>query len=421
MKKLLIILIFSSLTISMFSQEINEPADSLRKDALKVYMDANDYIKREIPFINYVRDIKDAQVYIIDTSERTGSGGREYTYFIEGQHEFKGMRDTVSVSTSPDDTDDQRRLKQVSILKMALMRYVAKTPLSKHINIIFTKPMREEVTTDKWNSWVFRSRISGFLIGQKTYNSSDINSSISASRVTKDWKLIFDLSYNEGNDKFKIGDETISSINKSTSVEALVVKSISDHWSVGGSAEVGSSTYRKHKMNISFMPGIEFNVFPYSESTRKQFKFLYSAGYIYHDYEEITIYEKLSESLWAHSLDATYSVIQKWGSINMGVEWSNYFHDWNLNNLSLSGNMEFRITKGLSFNVGGGASLIHDQVSLVLSGATAEEILTRQKELETSYSYFTHFGLTYTFGSIFNNVVNPRFRNGGSGGMIIIM
>ena len=80
-------------------------------------MDANDYIKREIPFINYVRDLKDAQIYIINTSQQTGSGGWEYTYFLEGQHEFSGMSDTVSVSTMPDDSDDMRRQKQVSILK----------------------------------------------------------------------------------------------------------------------------------------------------------------------------------------------------------------------------------------------------------------------------------------------------------------
>lgn len=421
MKNLFILLLMVGFTTSLFSQELTESTDSLRKDALKVYMDANDYIKREIPFINYVRDLKDAQIYIISTQERTGSGGTEYTYFIDGQNEFSGMRDTVSIASSPDDTQDQRRQKQVSILKMALMRYVAKTPLSAHIDIQFTQPIQEEVSSDIWNSWVFKSRFSGFMMGQKTYNSSDINGSFSATRITKDLKLIFDVSYSEGNEKFTIDNETISSINRSKSAESLLVKSLSEHWSVGGSAEISSSTYRNQNINLSIMPGIEFNVFPYSESTRRQFRFLYSAGFEYHDYIELTVYNKLKENLWAHKLDATYSVIQKWGSINMGVEWSNYFHDWNLNNLSFSGNMEFRITKGLSLNFGGGASLIHDQIALVQSGASTEEILTRQKELETQYSYFTHFGISYTFGSIFNNVVNPRFGNGGGGNMIIIM
>jgi len=44
-----------------------------------------------------------------------------------------------------------------------------------------------------------------------------------------------------------------------------------------------------------------------------------------------------------------------------------------------------------------------------LKGASLEEILLRRRELETSYYYYFSIGLSYTFGSIYNNVVNPRF------------
>jgi len=57
--------------------------------------------------------------------------------------------------------------------------------------------------------------------------------------------------------------------------------------------------------------------------------------------------------------------------------------------------------------------MVHDQLSLVKGGATTEEILLHRKELETQYRYYVSFGLTYTFGSIYNNVVNPRFSSGG--------
>jgi hypothetical protein len=53
--------------------------------------------------------------------------------------------------------------------------------------------------------------------------------------------------------------------------------------------------------------------------------------------------------------------------------------------------------------------MIHNQLSLPAAGASTEDILLRQKELETQYSYFTNITLSYTFGSIYNNVVNPRF------------
>lgn len=78
--------------------------------------------------------------------------------------------------------------------------------------------------------------------------------------------------------------------------------------------------------------------------------------------------------------------------------------------------MSFRVAKGLKINIGGSAALVHDQLSLVKGGASKEDVLLRIKELETNFRYNTHFGISYTFGSIYKNVVNPRF--GGGGGMI---
>ncbi|NMC37432.1 MAG: hypothetical protein GYA41_03825 [Bacteroidales bacterium] len=169
------------------------------------------------------------------------------------------------------------------------------------------------------------------------------------------------------------------------------------------------------------MPGIEYDVFPYSESTRRQLRILYKAGYNYINYIDTTIYDKTKEGLWLQSLMASYEVVQKWGSIDISFGYSNYFHDWSKNNFSLDGSVDLRIAKGLSVNFGGGASLIHDQLGLVKGGATTEEVLLRRKELATQFQYFTMFGFTYTFGSIYNNVVNPRFGNTGGGGMTIMI
>lgn len=384
-------------------------------------MEASDYIRKEIPFVNYVRDIKDAGVYIISTNQRTGSGGMEFTYFLVGQNENGGMRDTVSFVTSPDETQDEIRIKEVNTLKMGLMRYVAKTPLSRYIKINFTEPLSETVTSDKWNSWVFRASFNGFLDGQQSYKSSNLNGNLSGSRITKDWKIDLRARYNIGTDKFEIEDEIIESKNNSKSLNALIVRSISDHWSYGGNFSIGSSSYNNLKLSTIIMPGLEYDLFPYSESTRRQLRVLYSAGLAISTYMDSTIYNKIKESHFHHSLSAAYEVVQKWGSIDLNIEYSNYLYDWSKNNLSVNGFIDLRVTKGVSVNFGGGASLIHDQLGLVKAGATPEEVLLRRKELATQFEYFTMFGLTFTFGSIYNNVVNPRFGNRGGGGMTIMM
>jgi hypothetical protein len=422
MKRTFFLFIMTLLFISAYPQETATKSDTLRKDALNVFMDASDYVRKEIPYVNYVRDIKDAGVYIITTYQHTGSGGSEHTFFFVGQKENAGMRDTLSFVTSPDETQDETRIKEVKTLKMGLMRYVAKTPLSKYMNITFTEPLSETVSSDKWNSWVYRASFNGWLDGQQSYSSTNLNGNLSASRVTENWKINLSGRYNYGIDNFDVGDgEIVTSENNSKSLNSLIVKSISDHWSYGGSIYMGSSSYSNYDFAVSALPGIEYDLFPYSESTRRQLRLLYSIGYRYANYTDTTVYNKLEDGHFMHSLNIAYEVVQKWGSIDVSLNYSNYLYDWSKNNLSLDGFLDLRIAKGLSLNFGGGASLIHDQLGLVKGGATAEEVLLRRKELATQFQYFTSFGFTYTFGSIYNNVVNPRFGNNGGGGMTIMM
>ncbi len=409
------------LCLLAFPQTAPTRSDTLRQGALNVFMEANDYIRKEINYVNYVRDIKDAGVYIISTSEGTGSNGRKYTYFLVGQNENAGMSDTISFVTTFDETEDERRIKLVRTLKMGLMRYVAKTPLADYMRISFTEPLSETVSSDKWDSWVFRTSLNGWLQGQQSYKATNLFGNFNASRVTEKWKINLRARYNYGIDKFEIDDEIITSENNSKSVNALIVKSITDHWSYGGTAYAGSSSFNNQKFSATFMPGIEYDVFPYSESTRRQLRLLYTVGYGYVNYMDTTIYNLTKEGHFMHSLSAAYEVVQKWGSIDLSLNYSNYLHDWSKNNLSINGFLDLRIAKGLSVNFGGGASLIHDQLGLVKGGATAEEVLLQRKELETQFEYFTSFGFSYTFGSIYNNVVNPRFGNGGGGGMTIMM
>jgi hypothetical protein len=419
MKRFFLFSLMSISFLSVFAQETVSQSDTLRKDALNVFMEASDYIRKEIPYVNYVRDIKDAGVYIISTSQMTGSGGTEFSFFLVGQNENSGMRDTLTFVTSPDETQDEIRIKEVRTLKMGLMRYVAKTPLSKYMKISFSEPLSETVSSDKWNSWVYKASIYGYLNGQQTYKSSYLNGSISAGRITDKWKINMAARYNYSIDKFDIGGDIIKSDNNSKSFSTLIVKSISDHWSYGGSLNIGSSNYSNLDMSLNMMPGIEYDLFPYSESTRRQLRLLYSAGFTYSNYTDTTIYNKTKESRFQHSFSAAYAVVQKWGSIDLSMQYSNYLNDWSKNNLSVYGYINLRIAKGLSVNFGGSASMIHDQLGLVKGGATTEEVLLRRKELATQFQYFTSFGLSFTFGSIYNNVVNPRFGNSSGGGMTI--
>lgn len=156
-------------------------------------------------------------------------------------------------------------------------------------------------------------------------------------------------------------------------------------------------------------PAFEYNIFPYSESTRRELRLLYRVGYNGFRYREETIFNKLTENLMIEKLSVTLETTQTWGSTEFTLEGSHFFHDFSKLRLEIFSELSLRLFKGLSFRLFGRIRMIRDQLSLPKGGATTEEILLRRKEPATSYDYFASIGLSYTFGSIYSTVVNPRF------------
>lgn len=428
-EKRLFFLVFCSLFIcSLFSlAQTNPPAapaqtdiEALKKTAPRVFIDCDycdiEYIKTEITFVNYVRDRKEAQVHILITVQSTGAGGVEYTMTFSGQQEFAGMDDIQKFFSNKTQTSDEIRQGQVRALKMGLMRYVAKTPISDKVDIVFQERVKPTSVVDKWNFWVFSLSARTSMSGQKSTGYSYFSGSASANRVTPEWKIKTSMYVSRSEDRFTYDTQTISSSSTSRSFSGLAVKSLGEHWSVGAYLSAYSSTYNNIKFSLQPAPAIEYDVFPYSQSTRRQLCFLYRLNFQIAQYDEETIYGKKREGLWNESLSVMFSMKEKWGSISASLEGAHYFHDIAKNHLILSGEISLRLFKGLSFEVYGSYSMIHDQLSLPKGQASIEEVLLRRTVLETNYSYYLGVGLSFTFGSIYSNVVNPRF--GGSSGSI---
>ena len=416
---ILISLIFIS---SLVSGQVSENVqDTLRKNAVKIFLDCHNcdmnYTRQEIPFINYVRDIHDAQVVILVSDQNAGSGGRQYTYTFHGQLEFSGMDDTLSYTTSPDQTSTLIRQKRTDLLKMGLMRYVAKTPLFNEIEIRHNESLESEEVTDRWNNWVFELSTEPQFESEEAQKQLELRNSFNVSKITPEIKLEVELDHSFEQEKFieyVNTDSMVSSTYSSSSVRLnnLFVKSLNDHWSGGLRMEVGSSTRENYNFRTELLPSIEYDLFPYSEATHRQLRFLYGAGYQYNNYLDSTVYNKMEEHLYMQSLGIAYQIQKKWGSVNISLTGSNYFHDLSKNRVELFTSFNIRIFKGLSLRVFGRAAHINDQVNLQKGEVSEAERLLQLRELETKYRIDGGIEITYTFGSIYNNVVNPRFGNG---------
>ncbi|WP_439879868.1 hypothetical protein ACSX1A_11900 [Pontibacter sp. MBLB2868] len=408
--------------------QLRAQAPSTKIDNLRVFIDCQaycdkDYIKREINFVDYVNDRFQANVYILITSQSTGSGGREYKLQFEGQEKFAGMTDIKSYNRQATATDAEDRKLAVENIKLGLLPFILKTEKAKDLEISFkgTEDQTNETATtpkeDPWNFWVFNLSLRGYFSGDRNYSSNSLNSEISANRVTDKHKTSFSISANKDNNRFGEGDEEFTYSNERYGFRNTTVWSVNKHLSAGAFLNAQKSDYSNYDFDLSVMPAIEYNFFPYSESNNRYLGLMYKVGPRYFDYKEETIYSQTEELRFQQSLSLDLSYNQKWGQLSGSTSFSHYFHDFSKKRLSFSGYADIRLFKGFSFNVGGYYAIQRDQLNIIKGEVSDQDLLTRRRQLNSNYDFFFNFGIRYRFGSLFNNVVNPRF-NGGGGGTI---
>jgi hypothetical protein len=405
-------------------QAVAPDIDEMKKTAIKVFLDCDscdlDYIKTEITFVNYVRDRLEAQVHVLITTQATGSGGWEYTVTFIGQNQCRDLTDIQKYFSAQSDTEDDVRRGLVRTLKLGLMSYVGRTPIACRIAVDYTKPGASGPVRDRWNSWVFGLTGSGYFSGESTYMSRMVDFSFSANRVTLGSKVKLGLSVDNSKQRYEIEDATITGKSSSRQASGLFVKSLGEHWSAGVSFDVESSLYSNIDLGLEVAPAVEYNLFPYSQSTRRQLRALYSLALNPVRYTELTVFGKLRETLLKQELSLTLDLREKFGTISVSAEGSNYLHALNQYRVDTFGIVNLRLYKGLSVYVLGGKSWYHDsQRSLLGREPTYEEQLLRLRELPMTSNHFVAVGFQFQFGSIFTNVINPRFGSTGGGGMSI--
>ena len=395
-------------------------AETLKAQAPKVFLDGRsldlDYVKTEITYVNYVRDRKEADVHVLVTEQDTGSGGREFTLAFIGLNGFSETKNTLTYASNKAQTEDEIRAGLTDVLKMGLVGYAARTPIQSRLGVVFRDRVQPTSVRDPWNFWVFSAGADGWLVGERSHRSGSVFLNLSANRVTPRSKLRLGITGSFETARYDYEGYRYTDTSDAAEFSGLYVKSLGEHWSVGAFLSVASSAYRNIRWSVNPAPAIEFDLFPYSESTRRQLRFLYRLNVIRTQYREETIYDRLRETRLSQSLEIALEVKEPWGTAEAWVSGSHFLHDLRMHRLRLGGEVSLRLAKGWSLNADARYERLRDQLGLPKGGLTLEEILLRRKEMATGYSYFLSLGLSYTFGSIYSNVVNPRFGAGPEAG-----
>ncbi len=402
-------------------------SQGLKHEKLKVFIDCSgtfcdlNYLRSEIKLVDFLRDRLAANVHVLITSQRSGSGGRNYQLIFYGQNSFSNYIDTLQYANEPTATDDEKRHNLSRYVMLGLSPLIAKTVYGQDIRISM-RVARDSgqilfPTKDKWNYWFFRINLDGNLSYDKVYKSSTLNTRFSVDRVTDNLKLEFDIYRSRERSVYQYEDTGVTTTtevkNSNYGFYNSIVKAMSPHWSYGYQARISNSTFSNYKSKLYFNPALEYNFFNYKDVNNKFFVIRYGLDIINNHYYDTTIYQKMKETLAGQSFSAAVTLNQKWGTFNSGLSYHNYFQDFSLNHITLRLNLEARITGALSVSMYNSGSIVHDQVNLAGGDVSAEDVLSRRRQLGSTFNFNSYFGLSYRFGSKYNNVVNPRFEGYG--------
>lgn len=400
----LIFIFFSPLVLKGQSQE---------KESIKLYVGCNcdkNYIRQEIKHINHVRDqgLANVQLFIYDITN--GSGGKTYKLEFTGSSSFSNITETLSFDSNPNMTEDEVRQKMVSVIKNGLIKFIIESDLADRIVYrIDGKTVNEETKTeDPWKNWIFEVYGDAKYDKESSRKRFEYKIGLESDRVTEKWRIRADMQMSQTNSKFVRDNEEFTSNRDRIWGAASVVRSLSDHWSTGIFVSARHDTYTNIDLAMGISPAIEYNIYPYSEVLKREIVFAYKIGCLYNNYLETTIFGKDNETIFNHSFDIQARYRQPWGNIYSRVRASSFLEHFAKNRLQVYNSLSVRIIKGFSVRFSSNLEFINDQINLPAGDASLEDVLLKQKQIATDLDLGFAMGVTYTFGSAFNNIINTR-------------
>lgn len=389
---------------------------SFSQNTVSVFLDLPgtvdaDFIRQQIPVVEYVRDRSLGDVHIIMSQHPSGTAGTLYQISFIGSGIYQDKNYQLSYWAPSTNTSDQTRRSYTEKIKTGLAPFVASSSVADRMNISYTSASLETdngTFTDPWNYWVMEFYGGGNYSREETRNSLHIRYGIFADRITPEVKTRLRPYGNYYERNFITDQGTITSTSVRGGFDSYHIKSIADHWGLGVFGNIFISTF--HNLNFSgeVTPAIEYSLFPYEEATRRSIAIAWRLGLGYYDYVEETIFDKTEEYLVGQALVLSADFRQPWGNIRTSLVGFHHFHDFRSNKTELSGIFNLRIVEGLFLNLTASFNLINDHVAIPKADMSLEEILLEQRRRASSYEFEANIGLAYTFGSRITGVFNPR-------------
>jgi hypothetical protein len=151
---------------------------------------------------------------------------------------------------------------------------------------------------DKWNLWTFSTNFNGDVRAEERQQRRPWTLVCRCRPTsTADWKLNFSVSGNRNEQRSTSRRRPTRGLHlheRAAHVQrnSLIVKSLDDHWSAGVKLGAGYSDFLNQDLALRAQPAVEYNLFPWTEQTRRQLTFLYNVGPNYYDYQRTTVFDR---------------------------------------------------------------------------------------------------------------------------------
>jgi hypothetical protein len=415
-----------------------EPPPARTNGGLRVYLDCQggwrggvcdgNLYRQEITFVNWVRQPEDAQVHVILTSQNAGGGGTRYTLDFLGRDALEGLEDQFTYAASVTDVEDETLDGIVRTFRLGLVRFAAMAGYGAELAVTHVGPLdsvggavpggeQASPQDDPWNSWAFSVNGNASVEKEDLQENTEIGFGFNANRTTEAWKFNVRANGNFERETYDLpqDDGSVSTVHNDQdrwTVSAIGVKTLGDHWGLGAEGTADNSTQLNRKLLVGFGSGLEYNYFPYSESNRRFLLARYVVSVNKVEYIDTTVFNTLAETVYQHEVNVDYEAREPWGNANIGMGLSQYLDRTDAWSFNVRGFVRYRIFRGFSVNVNGSYRRVRDQVYLPKEELSEEDILLGRRQLPTASEMDFRVGLSYSFGSIFNNAVNERFRSG---------
>ncbi|HKJ02357.1 MAG TPA: hypothetical protein VJ997_07880 [Longimicrobiales bacterium] len=415
----------------------DDAAAARTNGALRVYLDCQggwrggvcdgNLYRQEITFVNWVRQPQDAQVHVILTSQSAGGGGTRYTLDFLGREGLGDLVDQFTYSASVTDVQDETLQGILRTFRLGLVRFAVAAGFGDDLDVTMlgsvppggTAPGGEQLAPedDPWNFWVFSVNGNASVEKEDLQENTDVGFGMNANRTTEAWRFNVraDGSFERETYDLPQDDGTVSTVHNDQdqwNVSAIGVKTLGAHLGMGAEITANNSTQLNRHLLVGFGSGVEYNYFPYTESNRRFLLARYVVSVNKVEYIDTTVFNALEETVYQHEVNLSYEAREPWGNANVSAGLSQYLDRTQAWSFNVRGNVRYRLFRGFSVTVNGQYRKVRDQIYLAKEELSEEDILLGRRRLPTASQTEFRVGLSYSFGSIFNNAVNERFRSG---------